>query len=147
MQKLFKLFIGPVTLLLFIVSIIGSASSRKTTTTVEKPGFYGYEYSSRWNGGSDDVNGEVGHRLYLGGPRARCAPSGNFTANKMIVSGKFPPGIDWEYGKSAIEGIPTERGHWVVKLKMYGIVCNGGNYDGFEQELRFHITGSGKVNN
>lgn len=116
------------------------------TTRSEEPGFYGI--TSRWNNGYEDVNGEVGHRLYVDGPRAKCLPSHNWSANTRIISGSLPPGTDFQSNSSGIEGIPTERGHWVVKLKMDNITCEGMNYDqccSFEQELRFHITGTGKV--
>jgi len=107
------------------------------------PGIYGRV--SRWNGGRDEIDGEVGHPLNVGGPTADS--TGGWSASHMILSGSFPPGIDWGSGSDII-GIPTERGHWVVKVELYNIICNGLNYDkscSFEQELIFHITGSGRV--
>lgn len=104
---------------------------------------------TQWNSGISDINGEVGHRLWVTGPHARCKPSGQWTANQRIISGTLPPGLDFEPGNFNIAGIPTERGHWVVNLTLENITCEGMNYDqccGFVQELRFHITGTGKVN-
>ena len=144
MQKLFKSFIGPVTLLLFIFSIIASAPSHKTTTTTRKPGFYGF--TSYWNNYNGDINGEVGHQLYVSNPKAICEP-GTWTGNPSIISGTLPPGLILNSAPWTITGIPTERGHWIVRMKLSNVTCNSSNYDGFEQELRFHITGTGKVNN
>jgi hypothetical protein len=98
----------------------------------------------------DDINGEVGYPMELFGPTAVCNDYKDpWTASHRIVSGAFPPGIDW--GKNCVDahcigGIPTERGHWIVRLELYDVQCGGQFYKGFEQELRFHISGSGKVN-
>lgn len=151
MQEVTKAFIGSLVIGAYFLMFLASATPQKTTST--KPGFYGV--SEWWNGGSSDVNGEVGHRLYVGGPRARCITCNNcqpgpWQADHMIVSGNLPPGMSFDNGTSNISGIPSERGHWIVKIKLYNIRCNGLNFDGccsFTQELRFHITGTGRVNN
>ena len=123
MQKI-RIFIGPLILLGYIITVIACATTHKTKTVVEKPGFYGFDYGSRWNGGNGDVNGEVGHRLDIIGPVASCLPSHNWSGNSMIVSGSLPPGLALN-DASHIIGIPTERGHWIVKMKMYNVTCQG----------------------
>jgi|GEM_PF-2268753 len=146
MKRSLNLCIGPMVLLLFILSILACATTHTYKTPPEKPGFYGI--TEQWNSGVGDINGEVGHSLFVSSPRARCLP-GQWTANRYIVSGTLPPGLTLNSGPSTITGIPTERGHWIVKIKMYDISCNDKNFDGccsFTQELRFHISGSGKVN-
>ncbi len=146
MQSKFKNFIGAIILIGFIITIIGSAASQRTRTVKEEPGWYGISYSDSWNGGHSDIDGKIGYPLYVSNPKARCAPSGNWTANTSIVSGTLPPGLTLNSAPSTITGTPTERGHWKVTLRKYNIICNGSSYKDFEQELRFHITGSGKVN-
>ena len=154
MQKLFKSFIGPVTLLLFILSIIASAPSHTYKTPPEKPGLnslYGWNnQNSTWNGTINvaygiDINGEVGHSLFVSSPTARCAPTGSwYSEGVYFISGTLPPGMAFGSGNS-ITGIPLDRGHWIVKLHLKNITCEGKYYN-LEQELRFHITGTGKVN-
>jgi hypothetical protein len=107
---------------------------------------------TQWNGDRNDVDGEVGHRIFVAGPRARClpeGPGGGWSAALDVVSGSLPPGLTFAGGSyfGDIEGIPTERGHWVVKLKLYEFTCGRKSYPqvDFTQELRFHITGTGKV--
>ena len=147
MQNKFKHVIGSLILLGFIFTIIGSATTKKTHTVKEAAGWYGISYSDSWNGGQSDIDGRIGYALFVSSPRGRCAPLGNWTANTSIVSGTLPPGMTLNSAPSTITGTPTDRGHWIVKLKMSNITCNGSYYKDFEQELRFHITGSGKVNN
>ena len=92
-----------------------------------------------------DIDAKVGYQLYIGGLRANCEPSGNWnTSKKMIVSGTLPPGLSFQSG-SIIKGIPEKRGHWIVKLKVEHLYCGGTSYYGLTQELRIHVTGSGKV--
>ena len=119
-----------------------------------------FDYFSLWNGVQavpssgvevrveSDVNGEVGHPLVVSSPRARCQPGGGWGRVASIISGSLPPGIrfnhtDVDYDR--IEGIPTARGHWIVTLALRNLSCNGVTYPGFQEELRFHITGSGEV--
>jgi hypothetical protein len=100
---------------------------------------------TRWNGGNELVKGEVGYRLEVDGPRLNLDT--RWSANHMIVSGSFPPGVEWGPG-GQITGIPKRRGHFWVTVKLYNITCNGHNDDqhlSFEQQLHFHITGSGTV--
>lgn len=117
-------------------------------TRVESPGLYWYD-AYGWNYNNQDINGEVGHRLYVSGPRRNCVTSAGknqpWSASYRIISGALPPGLEFESGSSGIEGIPRERGHWIVKLELYNLKCGENDYKGFEQELRFHITGTGKV--
>jgi hypothetical protein len=107
-----------------------------------KPGLYGL---TGWNGGIPDINAEVGHPYTVYGPRANCVPSRNWNGNARIVSGQLPPGMEFNYQDMSIGGIPTERGHWIVKVELSNIICGGNSYQGLTQDLRFHVTGSGKV--
>lgn len=128
-----------VTCCLMVTGCATSANMRQNTT---QPGWYGI--TTGWNNWSD-VNGEVGHRLYVSNPRGRCEPGGGWTASASIVSGVLPPGLSLNDAPWAITGIPLERGHWIVRMKLYNISCNNQYFNDFEQELSFHITGSGKV--
>ena len=98
---------------------------------------------------SIDPDGEVGHPLYVSSPTANCTnasgQSASWTMDSSIISGSLPPGITLNSSSFDIEGIPTERGHWIVELNSGGLTCDGKGYLGFKQELRFHITGTGKV--
>jgi hypothetical protein len=97
-----------------------------------------------------DIDGEVGRELKVDGLHAICKTDAEFkvpwTASFDIVSGTLPPGLTLN-NDSTISGIPRERGHWVVIMKVSNIhnVCGHADTPGFTQELRFHITGSGKV--
>jgi hypothetical protein len=105
------------------------------------PGLYGLEL---W--GPPDIKGEVGYPLFVNGPRAWCLPTRRFSGSVEIVSGRLPPGLNIDYGEGLhIRGIPTERGHWIVRIRYYDIHCNDKVYTGDTAELRFHITGSGRV--
>jgi hypothetical protein len=105
------------------------------------PGMYSL---TGWNAWNADINGEVGHRLYVNGPTANCKPSGNWNANYRLNSGSLPPGMSIDNGMNIV-GIPAERGHWILTLELYNVECGGNYYKGLTQELRFHITGSGRV--
>ena len=96
--------------------------------------------------GGLDINGEVGHPLSISSPSAQCAPSGRWVAKGEIVTGTLPPGLTFNSdGDWTISGIPKERGHWIVTMKVSDVQCHGTSFMGFTQQLRFHITGSGKV--
>jgi hypothetical protein len=118
-----------------------ACGSTPNSSQQRAPGFYNF---TGWNDWTADINGEVGNRLYVNGPRALCHPSRSWRADKRIVSGELPPGLNFASGDD-IQGIPTQRGHWIVNLETYNVECQGNNYKGFTQELRFHITGSGRV--
>ena len=117
-----------------------------------------------------DINGEVGYPInpngdvsgpcatshggnspcYVGSPLSAEDPAirDQWLYDFEVVSGKLPPGVSIltdrnQYGR--ISGVPTERGHWIVTMKVKNIKFEGKYYDGFTQELRFHITGTGKV--
>ena len=92
-----------------------------------------------------DINGEVGHPVTVNGLTANCEPGGSWSANTEIISGEFPPGISKGSGGSKISGIPTQRGHWIVEMRASDLECNGEYFKGFTQQLRFHISGSGRV--
>jgi hypothetical protein len=100
-----------------------------------------------------DVNGEVGHPLNVEGLKSlyitdHTGSPVKWSAEWAVVEGSFPPGIHFN-NDSSIGGIPTERGHWIVTLRAYNLrmdICAAGpNPPSFTQQLRFHITGSGKV--
>lgn len=127
----------------FILACASAPPAQRDWKETAKPGLYSLTGWGNWIG---DVDGEVGHSLYVGSPTAWCLPSRNWSLSHRILSGALPPGLSVSNtGASNITGIPTERGHWIVKLQVYNIQCGGQTYDGFEQEIRFHITGSGKV--
>jgi hypothetical protein len=122
-----------------------------TAPPAKEPGFYGVDHG--WNGGSGEINGEVGHPLYVASPTAGCVNPGtggawgNWSSTSGIDQGTLPPGISMDGAN--IKGIPTERGHWIVTLRMSNITCNDKQYDqnAFTQQLIFHITGTGQVIN
>ncbi len=90
-----------------------------------------------------DVNGDVGHPLTVSNPRANCA--GGWTANAAVLTGSLPPGLSFgQY--NAITGIPTARGHWIVTVALTSRTCNGSTFRDIHQQIRFHITGGGTVN-
>lgn len=104
-----------------------------------------YVYNGR--GMEKDVNGEVGHPMTVGGVRAKCLPGGDWYTTPYVSSGSLPPGLTLGTANAAsqIVGIPTQRGHWIVTMNSGTIYCDGLSYKGFEQVLRFHITGTGVV--
>jgi hypothetical protein len=118
----------------------------------QEPGFYGAVDGWGGRGQSDrDINGEIGHPVFVGGPRALCinvrgGGAGNWTSYTRVTSGVLPPGLAMQ-NSGDITGIPTARGHWIVTVSMSGLVCNGLTYSNFDfqQQLRFHITGTGEV--
>lgn len=132
-------------LLLIVATAIagcGAGTKRSPAQKQQAPGLYsltGWNYVRH----DTDIKGEVGHRLYVKGPTANCRP-GNWSGATRILSGQLPPGMRFVSGDN-IEGVPTDRGHWIVKVELHNVRCEGGSYRGLTQELRFHITGSGRV--
>lgn len=98
----------------------------------------------RGTANSVDIDGEVGHQLTVWGPQAHCTVPGGWTGTTTIVSGTLPPGLVKD-DKDYISGVPTERGHWIVVIRLDPMYCGGASFYGFEQKLMFHIGGSGKV--
>lgn len=141
MQKNTKGFIACLIIFAYFIMFLGSAGPKKITY---KPGWYGVERG--WNNWNTNVDGQVGYELYVDPPRGRCEPYKNWTGSSSVVSGTLPPGLTIT-SNSTITGIPRERGHWLVKLRMSNIQCGGVYYKDFEQELNFHITGTMKVYN
>lgn len=132
---------------------LGGAGVTGVWATQSEPGLYRLK---GWNGGGVyqrraddlDINGEIGHPLSVSPPTANCRPGGSFTGTETrIVSGELPPGLAFGYGGHfrRIGGIPRDRGHWIVELAVDRFECNGVGYVGFQQVLRFHITGTGRV--
>jgi len=124
--------------------MLACVDAKSDWTTTAKPGIYGVQ---TWRAG--DVDGEVGHPLYLGNPTMHCLPARQWTGNVRVVSGQLPPGITIDDRNMGISGIPTERGHWIVRVELYDINCNGETYQVFDHlrftDIRFHIGGSGRV--
>jgi hypothetical protein len=146
MQKKYKHLLGILAISTFAVIFAASFPAQQSTRTVHySPGWYGI--TAGWNNGVSDIDGQVGYSLYVSNPRGRCETSGQWTCSAEIVSGSLPPGLQLNDAPYTITGIPTERGHWIVQMKISNIMCNGSYYQDFNQELRFHITGSGRVNN
>lgn len=143
MQNKYKHLIGSLILIGFIITILACATTQKTKTVSYKPGWYGV--SKGWNDWKSDIDGQVGYPLYVSSPGAWCRPSLKWTTNASIVSGTLPPGVTLNDGDFTMSGTPKERGHWTVKLRLSNIRCEGSYYKDFEQELRFHITGTGIV--
>lgn len=120
----------------------------------KQPGLYDLRgWGGVWaprNGGEAlgiDINGEVGHPVYVDCPRCNCVTAAGegqaWNAVHNVLSGSLPPGL--KFGEHhVIVGIPTDRGHWIVRLELNNIECGDSSYS-FQQELRFHITGTGKV--
>lgn len=142
----------------FILGCASTSSQNKETRSPGLHSFNGWMYTRA----GIDINGEVGYPIKVQGPTAGCILSdGSLGKWQMhgdtietairIKSGAFPPGVHLDYytpgQKLDIIGIPKERGHWIVRVIVPDVNCEGKRYNGFEQELRFHITGSGKVIN
>ena len=144
MNNRFWMGVGVVLVGAFVWVILGCAGvAAPPRAAAEAPGMYNL---TGWNGWVGDINGEVGHRLFVDGPRARMVPPPNdWSASYRIVSGSLPPGVHFAKTAKAIEGIPEKRGHWVVVLELYDVSSRGQSYKGLTQELRFHITGTGAV--
>ena len=123
--------------------LAGCVAGGKSTYRGEQPGWYGI--TTGWNGWGSDVDGEVGHPVFVSGPLGKCLPSRSWSGRASVVSGSLPPGLTLNAAPSTVTGIPTERGHWIVRLRMSEIQCEGKYYKDFEQELRFHIKGTGRV--
>ena len=120
----------------------------------KSPGMYGlkgWNFAEIWGeqAADVDVNGEVGHPVHVWGPQCNCVTNAGksqpWSGDTRIVSASgLPPGLEFRDGDH-IKGIPKERGHWIVTLELYNLECGGNHYKGFRQEVRFHITGTGKV--
>ena len=148
-------------MLLLIGTIAGCAygprAHTRTQQVVREPGMYG---TKGWNGGyasgqfplmaaDIDVNGEIGHPLTVYNPTANCVSPANTGwqfSSVNTASGTLPPGISANQSNGQLTGIPTERGHWIVTMSMNGITCNNLSYGTIAQIIRFHITGTGQVN-
>lgn len=125
---------------------IYQAVNRPKPAPPPSPGLYRL---NGWNGSTSgiDIEGEIGHPLTVNGPTADCEPSRDWSGDQRINSGKLPPGLTMDDKSGGITGIPTVRNHFVVEVELYNVQCGGNSYRGFTQELRFHITGTGKVVN
>ena len=159
----FRFLKTPVALVLSLVNVTiagcayGPPAHARAQQKIEEPGLYRL---TGWNGASSDnagdatasdidVNGEIGHPLTVYQPQAHCVSPTNTgwnTSSAGLVSGTFPPGLALDQNKLTISGIPTDRGHWIIKIKISGITCNNRNYGSLAQVIRFHITGTGQVN-
>ena len=150
--------IGSIVLVMFTLAgceLLDPGSSQQRQ--VQSPGLYGlsgwqgmgvyYPSGCEYGKASDvDIDGTVGHQLFVRGCSANTVPAdAGWQAEPWIVNGNLPPGLEFQNGHSPIVGIPTERGHWIVTLGLHYISCQGKSYKEFRQQLRFHITGSGEV--
>lgn len=124
---------------------------RETAYDRREPGWYPGMSEMYWHP-EGDINGEVGHPLFIDSPKGTCLPNNNWDYNFRIVSGTLPPGLSMDDIHGKISGIPSERGHWIVRLKIDSVTCNGEAetafgrpYEATPHELRFHISGTGKV--
>jgi len=119
------------------------------------PGFYnvkGWNYqpvyyanqSSEGTAYGVDINGEVGHPFNVAGPTALAVPTHSWYAYYRVLSGSLPPGLTLD-DVGGISGIPTQGGHWIVTIECYNMTTNGTSYLGFQQQVRLHINGGGKV--
>jgi len=64
-----------------------------------------------------------------------------------VASGSLPPGLVMN-SNGSINGIPTQRGHWIVRMQVANATCGGQafpNMTAWYSDIRFHITGSGQV--
>jgi hypothetical protein len=61
----------------------------------------------------------------------------------LSYSGALPPGLTLQ--QNGITGIPTERGNYILHLRLTNSVCNGQSMEGDESDVRIHVTGSGAV--
>ena len=138
--------------LLFPLLVLVGCGVPKQAQTKQEPGLYimqGWNYTTPNHVTKTfygiDIEGKVGYRLEVSPPTGHCvSPSKKWNASIKIVSGQLPPGMDFE-GYN-IKGIPTKRGNYIVVLELYDNYCNDTNYGSYKQELRFHITGVGIVN-
>lgn len=154
------LFLVNGALVLGAVHWLGCAGTQQQQQQPRSPGLYdlkGWAYSGVWWPGSGtgtatavDIDGTVGHPLTIYGPTGSTSPNGApWSYNYRIDSGQLPPGLAFDTPSySAISGIPTERGHWIIQLEVYNLQLTTPyfSYAGFTQQLRIHITGSGEVN-
>jgi hypothetical protein len=147
------LFITNAALILAASQWMGCASTGQQQSQPDQPGFL---YATTWNGmsvscgnqaypSSEDIDGTVGHPLYVGSLLARAV--GGWYCNYTVVSGELPPGLSFT-DRYAINGIPTERGHWILHLRATAIRAGASqqySFNDIDVVFRFHITGSGEV--
>ena len=134
-----KWFVAIGTIMFCLVAVSGYADRGWDGYGVSYDGIAGHEGVVN----DADIEGEVGHPLSVVAPSDYC-PSLTGSLQVEIISGTLPPGLSFD-DNWQITGVPTERGHWIVKIKVTDIQCDGKHYNGFTQELRFHISGTGKV--
>lgn len=120
---------------------VAAAAPAPAPAPAPEPGVYDLV---GWNTGSPDINGEVGRPLLVKGPTARCEPGRTWTGNARIISAAWPMGISMS-GTKDIWGTPTEPGNSTIEVQLDSVNCNGQSYPGLQQQLRFHISGSGKA--
>lgn len=141
-------------ILSFSVGCMEMDSSSSQSPEPTEPGLYniygwaGQPYHSYGNKADDaDIDGTVGHPLYVACPTARAVPrEQGWSMSYHIAKGELPPGIYFDTNNhDSIAGIPTERGHWIVDVEVTSLSVGSQTYNGYTQQLRFHITGSGEV--
>lgn len=93
---------------------------------------------------SGDMDAKVGYpfEAYVNGACESAIYREAWTYD-LTYSGTLPPGVT--LGRDRITGIPRERGTFIIQLKLTNSVCNGERKQDHEEQLRIHVTGSGKV--
>jgi len=143
--------ITAVIMTLSLCSIIPCAFAGQLTAVRgwnESPTFYDGLESHEGTATDIDIDGEVGHPIFVSGPTAHCEPTLNWNLNLEVASGVLPPGVTLVMdgsGYGSIQGIPTKRGHWIVSMRTSHLTCDESSFMGFTQQVRFHITGTGDV--
>lgn len=86
------------------------------------------------------IKAEAGTSLHVEPPTIFC-PAGTRRAHAVpkIVSGVLPPGIHMQTEAFDIEGVPTRRGKWAVRIQLYPLYCDDKKMPGFTQEMEFLI--------
>ena len=117
------------------------------------PGGYYYEEMHKhdpgvhgWDWGNADIDADVGHRMSYYVLRVNCQPTRQWYGDSTVVSGALPPGLEFT-NSLVVEGVPRERGHWIIRLHIDNVTCNDQKFPFFTQdrELRFHVSGTGRV--
>lgn len=86
------------------------------------------------------IKGTVGTSLHVEPPTISCPP-GTRRAHAVpkIISGQLPPGLHMQTEAFDIEGVPSRRGKWTVRIQLYPLYCDDKMMPGFTQEMDFHI--------
>lgn len=142
--------IKAISLMIILLFMAGCAAPAPTT----KKTFSGHRF---WY---DPVYGKVGHHLSVGTPslsrykgttsrergcrwgKVSEVVSGATCTRDLVISGSFPPGIQFEscYDLN-ISGTPQQPGDWVVTIRLPPFYCPEGVSPTQDVSIRFHIKG------